>query len=136
MPPLETMDLRQRAVVWDVVGADQYGEPTVSDDPREIPVWWTWTRKEITDANGNTVTIDAQVVTAEEIGVDSLLWLGKLCDLPTGSSFSAEDEELMVVVSFRKAGDVLQRHTRRELSVQRFRDTLPTQETPPDDEDA
>lgn len=131
MPPLETMDLKQRAVVWPLVGTDRYGEPTVSDTPREVPVRWTWTRREMTDPQGNTIVVDAQAVVNEDIKVGSLMWLSTLDDLPagTGWSLSEFDEELMRVVTTSKGTDLKNRFTRRTLGLSRFRDTLPSQES-------
>jgi hypothetical protein len=84
MPVLERSDLKQRAVLWPKVGYDTFGQPAVGP-PQEIPVRWSWTHRESIDAQGNTISIDADVVTTFPLVIGSHLWLGTLNDWNLGS---------------------------------------------------
>lgn len=122
MPAFETMDRKQKAVLWAWTGVDEYGEPTVDRDaPIEIDVRWTEGRTEDKDADGNTIAYDAQAVVDRDIRVGSIMWLGKLADFAdTG------DEALMRVAAQPKATDLKNRVTRRTVKLQRYQGTRPT----------
>src|SRR6516165_1281873 len=101
MPAPERSDFIQRAVLWPKSGYDKYGQPQVGG-ASEIDVRWNTVRKERLDALGNTVIIDAEVVVYERIENGSAMWLGKIADLPVGSSFSGLDQELMYVFTYNE----------------------------------
>jgi hypothetical protein len=130
VPPLEQMDRHQYAVYWEALGTDSYGQSKVSDDPVELRVRWNFKRTQTVSANGTPVALDGTVVADRELVADSLLWAGRLRDLPAGTSFSEEDDELYVVTTVTVTKDIKGRNTRYEFGVARFRSTLPAQQTP------
>ncbi len=123
MPPFETMDRHQTAVLWNKVGDDSYGEP-LHGDPEEIQVRWTYKRTQIVDAKGNSVGIDAQAVVNQEIIAGSQMYLGSL-SFWTGTGSADEDVEVMEVVAYNYTSDIKNRNVRRTVMLRRFRASLP-----------
>lgn len=119
MPALETLSRCQKAVVWDADEPDSYGRMGVGT-AREITVRWVEHRRQGTDAQGNTISYDATVITNERIEVGSAMWLGKLADLP------ASPTDVFRVVAYDETPDIKARNTSRQVSLVRLRDGLPT----------
>jgi len=122
MPAVEVVDFIHYAVLWRKAGSDRFGKP-ITSNPVEIRCRWIETRKEKTDAQGNTVTIDAQVYINTDITVGSLMWKGRLSELlGTASPMSGN---IMQVISFNRTPDLKGRNHRSMASVSRYMDTLP-----------
>jgi hypothetical protein len=126
MPDVEVSQLNQDAVLWMAIGRDIYGQPVVSNEPRQLKVQWNNVRQEALDAKGNTISIDAIVVTDVDIKVGSVMWLGKIDDL-VGTSPAQPVQDAMQVQTFNATLDLKGRATRRTAKLMRFRDTLPIQ---------
>lgn len=127
MPPLEAPLRLDKMVVWDAVGNDTDGETIVSDTAYQLDVEWDWTRREVTDAQGETIVIDATVAVDREVLVGSIVWLGELGMIPQSLDFSQEANPLCKVASYKPTKDLKGRNVARQLLVNRFRGTLPTQ---------
>jgi len=127
VPPLETMDRYQFAVYWEVLPGrfDKHGQAIVSDDPIQLKVRWNFKRTQNIDAEGQPIALDGTVISDRELKPDSLLWPGKLVDLPPGSDFSEYDDELYVVRTASVTKDLKSRFIRYEFGLVRFRSTLP-----------
>ena len=124
MPPIEYEDRYQTCVYWAINRPDAYGQMRVGS-PVELTVRWVEKKRNVRDKEGNTVSIDVTVVLASDVTVDSIMRLGTLSDwLGTGSN--DVDEGLMKVVTFDKTHDIKGREIRREATLMRFTDTLPT----------
>jgi hypothetical protein len=125
MPPLETNDRQQRACVWTVAN-NRYGQKRVTGGPAEITVRWNDVHKQVRDAEGNTVTIEAEVVLGDdEVAIGQIMWLGRIKDLP-GTGFEHVPEVgIMIVYGSYKTPDIKGRNFRRTLQLMRLTDTLP-----------
>jgi len=132
MPPLETMDLIDTALLWTVDGVDRYGKYKRSTDYVELSpttgtgVRWVNVVKEVQDKEGNTIKIDAEVVVTLDIDIGSTMWLGGEADIPDG--LDEPNADLMKVVVFNKTEDLkgLSQNTRRTVSLVRISNTIPT----------
>lgn len=122
MPPIETADLHQAAVLWEQSGTDRYGATTVSDTPVEIPTRWEYKREEVRAADGSTILIDAVVVVDRSVPVGSNLWLGELADW-YGTGSAGDDTEVMEVITSSAIPDIKNRNMRRVLKLRRLKDT-------------
>jgi hypothetical protein len=125
MPPIETDARFQKAVLWQMSGVDDYGEPRI-DYTEELSVRWEDRRTQMPDPLGNMITVDATAVVDKRIEMESLVWKGEVDNLP-GTSFTAELDELMVVVAYTEVPDVKGRFYRRTVGLKKYRDTLATQ---------
>ena len=123
MPALETLDRKQNATLWPWSGVDRYGEPTRGTGVA-VKVRWNWVRREVTDPQGNTITIDADVVVDRKIAVNSTMWLGKLTNWP-GDLLDSEDNEVMRVAVYDETPDIKGRKIRRTVGLMRFRNDIP-----------
>jgi len=123
MPPIERVNRHDDAILWDVTGVDAYGEP-LRDDPVELKVRWENNRSEMLDANGQSITVDATAVVAQDVTVGALMWQGLLDDW-YGTGSSGSDNGLCQVVAFSKIPDLKGRNYRRTVGLMRFRGTLP-----------
>lgn len=89
---------RQTALLWTRTGTDSYGQPTTVTDPVELSprtrtgVRWNVKRSEILDAQGNSVSLDAQAMVDREIEIGSYMWLGTLNDWIDSGSDSSDQE--------------------------------------------
>ena len=127
MPGQEIAYLWQPALLWPIVGYDQYGQPQVAATPTQLGgmgnqymgVRWEASRAQVLDAKGNQVTLDAQAMVALDIYPGSWMWLGLLSDwYGTGSAHS--DQELMYVVNFKRTGDINNRWQTRTVGLKRL----------------
>lgn len=121
MPAPEHDNRRQKAVLWTRKGVNRQGQLKLNS-PAEIIVRWKWVRREIVDRQGNTVAIDAEVVTVQDIPVGSVLWLGKLTDLPDDG---LPTEDVMQVITAPTTPDIKGRFKMRTLMLMRMKDTMP-----------
>lgn len=113
MPPIETALRYQKAVLWELVGYDGYGDP-VFGDPTELDVRWEDDRKEIVGPNGRVIAVDATVVVDREIALDSRMWKGNLLDVPSPIT------DPMLVVANHVTPDIKNRNTRRTVMLSRM----------------
>ena len=109
-------------MLWEISSRDELGEPTL-DAAIEIKVRWVSKKSEALDPQGNTIAIDATVVTVRNIPIGSIMWKGGLDDL-AGTSVTPDDD-LMQVVTNNETPDLKARATRRTVGLIRFRDALP-----------
>jgi len=121
MCPIETSDLRQKAVLWAASGRSGDGEYTVSN-PVEIDVRWERVKDQIRDSQSNMIAIDSRIVVDQEVAIGSVLWLGCIDDYDS----TATDNEFEQVVAVPTIPDIKNRHYRRVLEVRRLGNTLPT----------
>ena len=119
MPQLEVSDLGQKAVLWAFSSYNKAGDPVVSAAV-EIDVRWQAKRKQVIDALGNPIILEAQVAVDREIAVNSILWKGELDDAPDPPT------NLFQVVAYNEVPDVSFKSTRRVVDLTRYSDTLPT----------
>jgi hypothetical protein len=123
MPPLETMDRHQKACLWVRAGTNSLGQDYVANPPVEIMVMWDDRQTRALDSQGNTITVDVMADVAQDIEIGSIMWLGRMADLPYPSHTPASG--LMQVKTFSKTLDIKGRNARREVGLMRFTNTLP-----------
>ena len=122
MPPIETMDFYDRALLWRADGFNENGEPIVEDTPTEITCRWTTGRIWAVDTNGVDVSLDAKAAVLIDIPLGSRMWEGTL-DSWNGTGSSGNDTPIMVVRTFDKRKSLDNRFTRREVGLIRFGDS-------------
>src|SRR6185369_15981726 len=125
MPALEKKDRYQKAVLWNAVdgdaAVDRYGEVNVAD-PVEILVRWVWTETQMTNSQGDPVSVDATAVVDRDIYLGSRMWLGALADwYGTGSAFG--DDFVMEVRVSKYGTDLKNRFERRTVGLVFYKDT-------------
>lgn len=120
MPPVETFERRQKAQYWACSGRDGHGDPTVSA-AITLTVRWEWGRQEGIDAQGNTIALDATVFLDREITIGSVMWRGTAAELAATPS-----PTYYIVTDYKETPDLKNRNFRREVSLMRLGNTLPT----------
>jgi hypothetical protein len=125
MPPIETMEMHQRAVLWEMSGYDTYGQPTVPSTPVEISVRWEWKHEEEKTTDKYEVLLDAIVVVDREIAEGSNMWLGTVSDW-YGTGSAGDDSEVLQVKFYNEVPDLKDRYIRRTVGLSFFRDTPAT----------
>lgn len=121
MPDVTVINLRQKAVLWPIPGRDRYGQPELGTAQEISCRWEGQTSASISD-QGSPHNRSVTVHTAIAVDLGSLMWLGRLVDLPT----SDYEEDLYEVVSFQKTPDIKGKHPKYTLSLQKYRASLPT----------
>lgn len=125
MPAFEEMDLLQYAILWEHTGKyDRHGQPTVNSYPVEIQVDWQVNQREGMDKQGNVITLEGSARVGREIRIGSVMWLGRLADLP--ASNRVPNDELVQVTSYKESWDIKLQNAAREVTFMRLRDSLPT----------
>lgn len=122
MPPLQICALHQRCILWEKTGRNSRGEVIVTDLPLEIDCRWEWGQSEMIDPAGTTVAVDAMVVVDRRIEIGSQMWLGLMKDLPPGTSFVDQPNELMWVAVYYEIPDDKGREFFRTVGLRRLRD--------------
>lgn len=125
MPALEVMDMHDDAVVWTTAGVDGRGEPKVSPG-REIKVRWVNVSTvfpnnlDPTDAQQYDVTL----AVSEDFPDVSLFFQGTLA--AWADAETTTNAVLYQLKRTSKAKDIKGNVTRREASLIRYKDRLPT----------
>lgn len=119
MPPLEITDLRQDAVLWDFNGQDRHGRP-ILENPVALKVRWVLNDAQVVDPFGNTIQSSGTVILSVDVKNMSLMWLGKLADLPNPPT------NLHQVIKANTTPDIKNRNIRFDYFLMRYSDKLPT----------
>lgn len=117
MPSIETADLKQNAVLWmaDLTGyADDAGNARITT-PIDIRVRWEASK-------GEGEKRKARVVVDREITKGSILWLGKMIDLPNPPT---KPSDLMQVIAYSTIPDVNNRQQRKLVDLVLLGSQLP-----------
>lgn len=125
MPAIEECDLNSFAVLWRCSSFDSYNNPILVFPPVEIACKWkTGSRS----TNPQVGTEDVLMVVSEDISRGSVLWIGKLSELPNpvvNPEFN--QTEIYTVVDVRNTPDLRDVEMRRVLILQRSKAKIPTQ---------
>lgn len=135
MPSMETAYRRQKALLYPVVGIDDFGTPTRSrSGVVELDVRWVDRRSDTVDAEGNTIALDATVVVDREIDIHSVMWKGSLEDawelVPgtgtgTGTGVVPTEGHYFEVLTYNEAPDLKARAVRRTVGLRRYKAVPP-----------
>ena len=120
MPPLEYMDMRDPAVLWTLARHDRDGFPVVNA-PVDVCTRWEEKNIEMTDEQGNRVVVDVVLATNRDIPINSLMWSGKVCDLPDSGD---PGRDVYEVILRDRGKDLLGRVTRYEYGLKRYKDRI------------
>jgi hypothetical protein len=111
--------LNQDAVFWEVnLTENNYGREELKAAVA-IKTRWETKNKEVLDSIGNTIGIESTVVVDREIPVGSILWKGKLIDIP------ATPTDLRQVVTYNETPDIKNRYVRRIVGLVKYSNELP-----------
>lgn len=132
MPPIEEVDLHQKALVWPYAGFDRYSQPKVSA-PVDIDCRWDSKRRQMVDSKGNKVGVDATVVVLDPVDIGSTIWLAPDSSYDAseqwyGTGSAGEDSGVMEVIVCNETPDMRNRVTRVTLGLVFYRDTPPESE--------
>lgn len=129
MPPIETHDLVDYAVLWRADGVGVDGETQVSDTPEEIRLDIGATITQSGQSQTDEKSIDATAFTEREVEVGSVLLVGKLSEIQGSSWTEGDRQKLFEVVRYSEETDLKGRFTAYELGLRRYRGPLPTRTT-------
>jgi hypothetical protein len=119
MPPIEEQFRDQMATLWEVSGVDDYGRHTVRE-PVEIKVRWVGNKAASGGKQDELESESVTVLVTRSIRLGSIVRLGPLNELPE------ELDGLFVVRTYADNPDIKGRSFNRAMTVQRFRNALPT----------
>jgi hypothetical protein len=118
MPAPEVRNLNDYAVLWEASSTDGYGRFKLSP-PIEIGVRWEGSTNESVDPQ-NTVQLSlTEVFVDREVPIGSVLWHGRLRDLPTTPT------NLMKVAGSDTTPDIKNRFTQYTVTLIRYGNALP-----------
>lgn len=128
MPPPEKIHRHQRALLWERIGTNRYGDPIVGE-PTEIKVRWEAGQEDVRKPDGTYITIDARVVVNQVVPIGSNIWLApnngySVLEQYLGSGSASEDTDIMQVVTVNETPDIKNRNKRRVLGVARFKQDI------------
>lgn len=122
MPPIEKVSIRQTVVIWDASTRNQYGELSVSN-PREITVEAPIREDEAREPDNEGRTKTSEIVSDEYLTIGSIIWIGTLLELPTGTA--DDPSPLYRVVGRAKQPDIKGRNFRYTATLMYHGNTLP-----------
>ncbi len=124
-PPLEYMDLTDRALMWEVSRVDRHGMPLLSALV-ELPVRWEEGQVERMDAEGQLIVVDVTLATDQNIPIGSLMWEGSEEDLEDEvGTTGIPESDIYEVITKMRGKSLKGEYTRYEFGLKRFKDTLP-----------
>lgn len=122
MPSPENNDLLDSAILWRKSDTkNDYNRPVLRPY-EEVNIDFSLKRRQSTDAKGSVINYDATAITEETYPIDSILWVGKLKDMP------ALPTPLYVVKGYSESNDIKNRETKYRANLVRYTDALPTVE--------
>ena len=129
MPPIETFERNQTAVLWEYAGVDGYGEQTIGL-PQEIAVRWQKSLSRSGAADRYAEAFDAVVYAAQDVAIGSIMFEGTLEEAFGGTAGTADgdlvsDAVLYEVKDVYRTVDLKNRNTRRRLGLMRYGGNLP-----------
>ena len=107
------------AVVWTPAGSNEYGEITVNS-PQEIRTRWEIGKSLGVGDETESVAYDAEIWVENEWPLGTIVWRGKLVDLPSSPT------GLYEVIDYIETPDLKGRIVERRLLLRRYTDQLPT----------
>lgn len=120
--PMEHSDMVNHAVLWSFARNDRDGFPRV-EQPVDTCCRWEEKNIEMVDPEGNKIQVDVILAVPHQIVMNSLLWEGRLCDLPESGVPTRDVYEVVA----RDRGDDLKGRVRRwEFGLKRFKDRIRT----------
>lgn len=125
MPRFETKHRNQDALLWECIGADNKGKPRVSIERIELKVRWSDRSVEMNDPEGKLIVVDATVVVDRNIPYSSIMWKGKVEDLP--GTHGIPESNIMYVAAITTTPSIKNRGTRRVVGLRRYSNKMPTQ---------
>lgn len=111
-------NLHDDAVYWEFVRTDRYGE-TVTLAPVEISCRWIDGEADLRDAMGNTVTVEAIIVTAIDLKINSIVRHSTLADF-TGTGTTLEDDKICQIKVVGKAPSLNYRNYYRSYGLVKY----------------
>ena len=115
-----TNNTRQRVVYWaPLTTSTSTGQKRVSSAKLELKVRWVEAKADALSAEGETIRLDAQVKTLQDVAIGGIMWLGKLSALP------ATPTNLYEIVTYDKVPDLKNKGQDRWAGLQRYSNTLP-----------
>lgn len=119
MPSIEKRNLKDYAVLWIASIKDNYGEFKVST-PIEIRVRWESLITASSDPQNTVETNTTDVLVDREIAIGSILWHGKLTNLPDTLT------DLYKVSESDITPDLKNRFYQRSVRITKHSNELPT----------
>jgi hypothetical protein len=118
MPAPEVRNLTGYAVLWARSAIGGYGQFKVSS-PIEIRVRWEDVRQESNDPQNTVESSPVTAFVAQVIEVGSLMWYGRLADLPDSPT------DLYKVTAYNGTPDIKGRVSSHVVTLTRYGDSLP-----------
>lgn len=122
MPFEGVRGLVHKAAYWQCVGRDINAQAVLSANPIDLNVRWDDTHRQVADADGNLIAIDATAVVDRDIPIGSVMWKGSIQLMP--GSAQMPDRDVFEVVMFNNVPDFRGRFTYREVNMIRKRDSV------------
>ena len=124
MPVVEEFDLNVFAVLWEAAGIDNYANPILTFPPIQIDCRWNTGSRSTKPQSG---TEDLRMIVNREIKKGSVLWIGKLVNLPDPNvNPDFNQTEIYTVVDKSNTPDLRGVETFKVLILQRSKAKIPT----------
>jgi hypothetical protein len=115
----EKRSLHQDAVFWETnLTQNNYGREELKAAVA-VKIRWQTKNKEVLSPGGSVIGIESMAVVDRTMPVGSILWLGKLIDLP------GTPANLRQVVNYNETPDIKNRKVRRTVDLIKFSNELP-----------
>lgn len=123
MPPLETYDLHQDAIYWEKLGDNRFGEPRL-DSPVDLKVRWINARADLMGPEGNNISVDATVITNQDVVIGSIMRQGTIDDY-TGTGTALDVDEVYTVAAFAKIPSLNNKYYYRSVGLVKYGSRIP-----------
>lgn len=126
MPAIEECDLNSFAVLWECSQFDGYNNPILTFPPIEINCRW---RTGSRTTNPQIGTEDVLMIVNRNVSKGSVLWIGKLADLPNPLLDPEFNQtKIYSVIDQKNTPDLRDVERRRVLILQRSKAKIPIQD--------
>lgn len=124
-PPLEQMDLHDKAILWRWLRNDKHGNPVLAA-AIEVNTRWEEGALEALDPKGEPILIDVQMAADRRIPSGSLMWEGSAVDLTNEPGTGSVPQGDIYEVMFRiRAKSLRGEFMRFEYALKRYNNALP-----------
>lgn len=113
MPPMETVNLYELAVLWEPTGLDQFGQPTVAVAASGVEICVRWEEK----LNEEVGPESTPVSTPDVVFVDRVIAIGSQIRRGAKADLPSTLDELREVIDYSEIPDVKGRNRQRTITL-------------------
>lgn len=115
MPPMETINLYEKAVLWEPIGLNQFAGPTVGSSASGVEICVRWEEKLNEDVGPESTPVS----TPDVVFVDRVIAIGSQIRLGAKADLPSTLDKLREVIDYSEIPDIKGRCRQRTITLRK-----------------